>query len=408
MMPRILTDRIFAGPALRAQPDRRLVALAREGSELAVEEIVRRYQRPLVRYAASIVPPDRADDVVQDSLARALPGIGSKEREIHLRPWLYTIVRNTALNDLRDAGPPHEHLDESYDGVEQPPQAMERRERVRSLVVGLQELPEAQREALVKREMEGMSHAEIGAELGVSVGAARQLIFRARNALREGAGALVPMPLLRQLAESGDGGGAAVAAAGAGGGGIVSVKAAIAVVATGAAVTTGVAIEHADRNSSSRAAAPVLSRTQGNAPPADIPTSPGTSSAEDDVVREVADRHGGRGPNDFRPPRSESHSGHSNPGPRSGSGHRHSPGDTEDDRGGDSIHEEDRSGPDSDSGSDSGPSSNSGSGDGNTFTASSGEGSSGDGSGSGSGDSSDSHDGDVFSLETDQQPQEEP
>ena len=50
-----LAARIFLGPALRAQPDRRLVALVREGYETAFEEIVRRYRRPLDRFAAAIV-----------------------------------------------------------------------------------------------------------------------------------------------------------------------------------------------------------------------------------------------------------------------------------------------------------------------------------------------------------------
>lgn len=248
MTPRKPSQRILAGPVLRVQPDQRLVALAREGHESAVEEIVRRYRPGLVRFAGSIVRPDRADDVVQDSLARALPRISTGGDDLRLRPWLYTIVRNTALNQLRDAGPPHAQLDENYDGVEQPPQAMERRERVRSLVAGLQSLPEPQRKALVKREMEGRSHAEIGAEMGVSTGAARQLIFRARHALRAGLGSLVPMPLLRHLAESSDG--SAVAAVG---GGTAVVKAAIVLVAAGAVVTAGVEIQHADRSNDPRA-----------------------------------------------------------------------------------------------------------------------------------------------------------
>ena len=125
---------------------------------------------------------------------------------------------------------------------------MERRERVRSLVAGLQGLPEPQRKALVKREMEGRSHAEIGAEMGVSTGAARQLIFRARHALRTGLGSLVPMPLLRHLAESSDG--SAVAAVGGG----TAVAKAVALVAAGAVVTAGVEIQHGDRPDAPRAA----------------------------------------------------------------------------------------------------------------------------------------------------------
>src|SRR5205085_705512 len=122
----------------------------------------------LVRYAGGIVGASAAEDVVQDSLAKALPALAGGEGELALRPWLYAVVRNTSLNHLRDAGPRTEPLDENYDGVEQPPQALERREGVRTLLAGLRELPSAQREAIVKRELEGRSHAEIGDELGVS------------------------------------------------------------------------------------------------------------------------------------------------------------------------------------------------------------------------------------------------
>ncbi len=222
------------------------MALVREGSEAAGEEIVRRYRAALVRYAATIVPGDRADDVIQDSLAKALPRLAEGDAEIHLRPWLYTIVRNTALNELRDAPPPHEQIDESHDGVEQPPQALERRQSVRRLVAGMRSLPAAQRQALVKRELEGRSHEEISAELGVSTGAARQLIFRARESLRQALGSLLPMPLLRSLAEGGGGDGT-VAAAAAGGGGAVAIKAAVAIVATGAVVAGGVAVKQVER-----------------------------------------------------------------------------------------------------------------------------------------------------------------
>ena len=47
--------RFARGPALRTQPDRRLVALVHDGYETAFDEIVRRYGGPLRRYAAAIV-----------------------------------------------------------------------------------------------------------------------------------------------------------------------------------------------------------------------------------------------------------------------------------------------------------------------------------------------------------------
>jgi RNA polymerase sigma factor (sigma-70 family) len=178
-----IASRLFLGPALRAQSDRRLVSLVRDGYETAFEEIVRRYGRPLGRYAAAIVPSHRAEDVTQDAFSKALLALRDTEREIELRPWLYRIVRNTALNDLRDQPPPTEALHEGIDGVEGPPEAAVRREEIAELMKRLSALPEPQRAAIVMRELEGLSHEEIAAALGMTGGAARQTIYRARRAL---------------------------------------------------------------------------------------------------------------------------------------------------------------------------------------------------------------------------------
>ena len=67
----------------------------------------------------------------------------------------------------------------------------------------LRALPEPQRAAIVMRELEGLSHEEIAAALGVSGGAARQAIYRARTTLRDGFGLLLPLPLLRLLFDHG-------------------------------------------------------------------------------------------------------------------------------------------------------------------------------------------------------------
>src|SRR5262249_2152581 len=101
---RHLPARLAFGPALRMQSDRRLVDLVRAGNERAFEEIVRRSGRPLDRFAASIVGVG-ADDVTQDSFRKALEALRHAEADVELRPWLFRIVRNTALNDLRDRPP---------------------------------------------------------------------------------------------------------------------------------------------------------------------------------------------------------------------------------------------------------------------------------------------------------------
>ncbi|HKO37525.1 MAG TPA: RNA polymerase sigma factor, partial [Solirubrobacterales bacterium] len=175
--------RIFLGPALRAQPDRRLVDLVRDGYDAAFEEIVRRYRRPLDRFAAAIVG-GRSEDVTQDAFSKALLALRGSEAEIELRPWLYRIVRNTALNDLRDNPAVTEELSETLAGARSAAAEVEAREELTDLMGRLRALPEPQRAALVMRELEGLSHEEIAAALGVSGGAARQAIYRARATLR--------------------------------------------------------------------------------------------------------------------------------------------------------------------------------------------------------------------------------
>jgi RNA polymerase sigma factor (sigma-70 family) len=365
--------------ALGCQPDSRLVALVREGSDRAFEEIVRRYRRRLVAYAAGVVGSDRAEDVVQESLVRALAAIRRRDAEISLRPWLYTIVRNRALNDRRDQ-PTDERLDEDYDGVPQPPEIAARREELAGVVDRVKALPEAQREALVQRELEGRSHDEIAAALTVTPGAVRGLIFRARAAVRDAAGLLIPMPVLRALAQSSAvGDGAALVAAGGGAGGLVKLGTALTI----AAVTVGGGVALHDQGgkgdeakADSAPAARSAAGPNGHAAGKAVPTAAGVEAGDDRGGGPGRDGgsdssgHGGGG----------SDSGHSGSGSSgssgsgsggSGSGGSGSSGSTSD------------GGSTSSSGSGSSGSGSSGSGDG----GGSGSGDDGSGSGSGSGSS---------------------
>jgi len=207
-----------------------------------------------VSFAAAIVRPDRAEDVVQEAFGRAHAALVAGNAEVKLKPWLYTIVRNRALNDLRDE-PAHEPLDENFDGVPQPPEVAARREELAALMTRVKDLPSTQREALIQRELEGRSHAEIAASLGATPGAVRGLIFRARTALRDAAGILIPMPVLRALLSpdlSGEAAGAGVGAAAAGltagGGGGIAIKAGTGLAIAVLAVGSGVALDSRDDN----------------------------------------------------------------------------------------------------------------------------------------------------------------
>jgi len=344
--------RIFMGPALRAQPDRRLVDLVRDGYDAAFEEIVRRYRRPLDRFAAAFVG-GRSEDVTQDAFSKALLALRGSEAEIELRPWLYRIVRNTALNDLRANAGAVAELSDSLPGARSAAAEVEAREELRDLMDRLQALPETQRAALVMRELEGLSHEEIAAALGVSGGAARQAIFRARATLREGFGLLLPLPVLRALADHGGEAGAAGAGVALGGG---ALKAGMATVLIAGAVA-GVAVEHHHGHGAGLEAAEAAPLTGGRHPGADGATRP--AAEQSFLPRASSSRghghgsgdggggRGGRGGRDDSPLAlgNGDRSGSGSSGPSSGSGSHSGSGLSGGGSGG------------------SGPSSNSGSGD---------------------------------------------
>lgn len=335
---------------LRTQPDERLAALVRDGGTAPFDEIVRRHRPALIAFARSLAPASRADDVVQDSFLKAYAALQEGAEPALLRAWLFRIVRNTAIDEQRVVRH-HEQLDENYDGVEQPPQALDRREQIAGLVTAINDLPSAQREAIVKRELEGRGHEEIARALSISPGAVRQLIYRARHSLREAAGAIIPVTLIRAASLPGAG----EAAGGLGIAGAVKLGLA-AIVATGT-VVAGTAIDQG----------PVSGRAE-SLPSAGASRGPGGGNGLELVDgRSGADRHS-----------ADSRSGTFGDGEKTGSSQDHGSSGTSGSSGG------------SDHGGSSGDGSSSNSGEG---TSGSGSGSSGSGDGGTSLDGMASSDG---------------
>ena len=201
MTPRSLLEpaRLAGRPVLRTQSDERLVDLVRAGYEPAFEAIVHRYRGQLVRYCGRLLPDGRAEDAVQQTFVSAYDAMRRSSARLELRPWLYRIAHNASLNALRDRALRHEPLSEHHDGVERPEQALERTQGLREVVGAVKALPERQRAAILLRELEGRSYEEIAGELGVSGGAVRQLLNRARTTLRSAATAVTPLGMVLRM-----------------------------------------------------------------------------------------------------------------------------------------------------------------------------------------------------------------
>ena len=231
--------------------DEELVRLARAGNDDAFDAIVHRYRAPLFSYCRRWLDAHRAEEVVQHTLMKAFLCLRDDDRPLALRPWLYRVAHNAALNAVEKKGSDWEELDENYDGVPQPPQVAEQRARFLKVVGEIEALPTRQRRALVLNEFEGRCYADIATELGTSESGVRGLLRRARHQLRETAAAvLLPVPVLRELVRS-DGGragdllGTAGAAGGVGAAGGFA-KLAAGVLAAGTIAGGGTAIQHRD------------------------------------------------------------------------------------------------------------------------------------------------------------------
>ncbi|TMM09070.1 MAG: sigma-70 family RNA polymerase sigma factor [Actinobacteria bacterium] len=179
---------------LQAQPDGRLTQLAREGHEPAFEALVRRYRRELFCYCRRLMPEAAsAEDTVQQALLQAWRALKAGAEVRDIRAWLYRIAHNAAVSHLRAAGAMPREMEDAP-GTFDVEQVVQQRLRAKAALAGMASLPELQRRVLVSTTLDGASHEEVATALGLSNGAVRGLIYRARAALRATAAAVSPIP----------------------------------------------------------------------------------------------------------------------------------------------------------------------------------------------------------------------
>jgi RNA polymerase sigma factor (sigma-70 family) len=189
-----MTARITTSP-LRAQPDERLVSLARQGHEGAFETFVQRYRAPLLAYCRRMgLSQWRAEEVLQQALLQVWLALRSGTEVRDPKSWLYRIVHNGAVNAMRRTSEDHARLTEAiHDRAAVADEASPRwpmamREALDEVVA----LPQMQREAVFLTVIDGQTHREAAGTLGISDGAVRGLLYRARATLRGAAAAISP------------------------------------------------------------------------------------------------------------------------------------------------------------------------------------------------------------------------
>lgn len=151
---------------------------------LLIEPVIpglRRYARALVRDTSD------ADDLVQDCLERAVGRWHQRRTDGSVRGWMYAILHNLAMNQLRQRSRRGDHV--PVESV--PEQVFAEAAQQESVVIGediiqaVNRLPDDQKAVLLLISVEDLSYAEAANALGIPVGTVMSRLSRARARLRD-------------------------------------------------------------------------------------------------------------------------------------------------------------------------------------------------------------------------------
>jgi RNA polymerase sigma factor (sigma-70 family) len=164
--------------------DDRLAQRATKGDERAFAAIYRRYHQDLYRFCLAIVGSSAdAQDALQNTMVKVLGALPGEKRHIQLKPWLYRIAHNEAIELLRKRRDTVEIDPDLHTTGAELADTAATRERLRRLLADIGELPDRQRAAVVMRELAGLDFEQIGTTLQISGAAARQTVYEARLGL---------------------------------------------------------------------------------------------------------------------------------------------------------------------------------------------------------------------------------
>ena len=170
----------------------------RDGDDLALNELMARWQQPLVNYLARLCGNEAtALDLAQDTFVRVYEARARYDTRGKFATWLYTIAGNLARNSHRwQQRHPTVSLDAPGDEggtvlathlpdtALAPDASAEQRERAAAVRAAVAELPEDQRAIVLLSEFENRSHADIAAVFACTPKAVETRLYRARQTLR--------------------------------------------------------------------------------------------------------------------------------------------------------------------------------------------------------------------------------
>jgi RNA polymerase sigma-70 factor (ECF subfamily) len=177
--------------------DAELVARVQRGDKQAFDLLVLKYQRKIMRLLSRMIrDPSEIEDVAQEAFIKAYRALPQFRGESAFYTWLYRIAINTARNWLaqNNRRPSTPSAQESEDGEtfdatdnltdnSNPESEMASRQIADTVNKAMNDLPEDLRNAIVMREIDGMSYEDIAESMNCPIGTVRSRIFRAREAI---------------------------------------------------------------------------------------------------------------------------------------------------------------------------------------------------------------------------------
>ena len=182
-------------PGIRQLSDAELVSSAITGGEAGFEELVRRYQRPIVSYVYRMLTDYEASlDVTQEVFIKVYNSLDRYSCDYKFSTWLYRIAHNAAIDHLRRNSVNTQSLEtENPNGTYElqiespnptPEQDRERSEWRKEIEAIVKRLPTAYRDLILLRHSRDLSYDEIAEVTGLPLGTVKNRLFRAREMMR--------------------------------------------------------------------------------------------------------------------------------------------------------------------------------------------------------------------------------
>ncbi len=167
-------------------PDEAVVRAAQSGDRAAFGILYERYARMVHGVLLARVPASAVEDLVQDVFLRAMPRVSSLRDANAFGGWLAAIARNRAADFFRHSQSDITPLEDSAE-MDPPDKAQARHTETdaHAILEAIRTLPEAYREPLILRLVEGMTGPEIAARTGMTHGSVRVNLHRGMQQLRE-------------------------------------------------------------------------------------------------------------------------------------------------------------------------------------------------------------------------------